>query len=182
MWDFQAASKHPKIANVDSRRRQKELRTPTTGHFSPRGSPGRPRARPESRKRPVGKREKGQGGKRATSEKIVLNKKQICITISSVRFGRQINKRGINIELNMEPKCVKVYSSQNLSTNDPKSIQMHPWSVFGQNRAQVASMIMRLPRAKTVSLRMLLGENVAPMVAARADVVCGPSVLLFFRV
>ena len=41
--------------------------------FGPLGSPGRPRARPESRKRPVGKREKGPEGKKA-SGKVVKRK------------------------------------------------------------------------------------------------------------
>ena len=36
--------------------------------FGPLGSPGRPRARPESRKRPSGKREKGPEGKKASGK------------------------------------------------------------------------------------------------------------------
>ena len=32
------------------------------------GSPGRPRARPESRKRPIGKRQKGPEGKKASGK------------------------------------------------------------------------------------------------------------------
>ena len=34
----------------------------------PPGSPGRPRARPESRKRPIGKRQKGPEGKKASGK------------------------------------------------------------------------------------------------------------------
>ena len=36
--------------------------------FMPAGSPGRPRARPESRKRPIGKRQKGPEGKKASGK------------------------------------------------------------------------------------------------------------------
>ena len=57
-----------KMASGFFEKRQKESMIPTAGYFWPPGSPGRPRAGPESRKRPIGKREKGPEGKKASGK------------------------------------------------------------------------------------------------------------------
>ena len=68
--------------------RQKESMIPTAGYFWPPGSPGRPRARPESRKRPVGKRQKDEWERRQV-EKLIKGK------VGKEKLARRKRKRDL---------------------------------------------------------------------------------------
>ena len=64
MLEFRSRLGRPKNRKSLPKGRQKELRMLTGSYFGQPGSPGQPRARPESRKRPVGKRQKDQRERR----------------------------------------------------------------------------------------------------------------------